>query len=175
MATIAGTRTNFGSRPMNTSSRAPLHQRHVAHFLCAIGMSNCAIYVPFIKPRRRSTKYGAPCGGSSEATGMPGRETHTRDAVKTASSRVTPSCPNDYQSFRRTALRQSSAHLPSLGKRILPPAKVEQPHIPARHPTVIIYAIGGEALCGKSKKSCGAGARHVEAARTMNLQRIKQY
>ena len=66
MATIAGTCTNFGSRPMNTSSRAPLHQRHVAHFLCAIGMSNCAIYVPFIKPRRRSTKYGAPCGGSSE-------------------------------------------------------------------------------------------------------------
>ena len=60
MATIAGTRTNFGPRPINTSSRAPLHQRHVAHFLCAIGMSNCAIYVPFIKPTATQHKVRRP-------------------------------------------------------------------------------------------------------------------
>lgn len=48
--TIPSTRTNFGSRPTKMSSRPPLHQRQVAHFLCVIGISICAIvFLAFIE------------------------------------------------------------------------------------------------------------------------------
>ena len=49
-------RTNLGSALTKTSLRAPLHQRHVAHFFCAIGMSSCAISFPFAfhRPARQN-------------------------------------------------------------------------------------------------------------------------
>lgn len=49
-------RTNLGSAPTKISLRAPLHQRHVAHFFCAIGMSSCAISFPFAfhRPARQN-------------------------------------------------------------------------------------------------------------------------
>ena len=47
-------RTNLGSAPTKISFRAPLHQRHVAHFFCAIGMSSCAISLPFAFSAQRS-------------------------------------------------------------------------------------------------------------------------
>ena len=43
-------------------------------------------FVSFRLPPPGAPKRGVPCGGSSEATGMPGRETHAGDAAKTASS-----------------------------------------------------------------------------------------
>ena len=56
-------RTNLGSAPTKMSFRAPLHQRHVAHFFCAIGMSSCAIVVfPF------ATRQDAPQNAASPAT-----------------------------------------------------------------------------------------------------------
>ena len=49
-------RTNLGSAPTKMSFRAPLHQRHVAHFFCAIGMSSCAMSCPFAFPAWRAEK-----------------------------------------------------------------------------------------------------------------------
>ena len=50
---IPSTRTNFGSRPTKTTSRPPLHQRHVAHFLCVIGMSLAMFPRTFVVCYRR--------------------------------------------------------------------------------------------------------------------------
>ena len=53
-------RTNLGAAPTKTSLRAPLHQRHVAHFFCAIGMSSCAMSCPFAFPTWRAENATSP-------------------------------------------------------------------------------------------------------------------
>ena len=104
----------------------------------------------FRHPAGRAAKRGVPCYGSSEATGMPERDTHAGNAVNTASATFTPSCPKRLPVFPKNGVAFKFSTFPrpnASGFRRAPPK--DAPHIPARHPAVeLVYATEGRKLRG---------------------------